>query len=290
MARQYGLVHRAQALEAGISSSGIHRRLGSGTWIRHYRCVYGVAGAPASLEQRGLAACLAVGPEAVVSHLSAGAMWGWCNDRTNIHVTVPGQITARPSCVVVHRTTSLSRADVGRLRRVPVTSPARTLLDLGGLLSEREFAEVLQRAVAEGCVRATRLQQLVAAGPGRGSPGAAALGRLLPFSEQRCHVPTSLEQAVAAVLRDVGPAFVREHPVHVDGHVFYLDFAFPHLRVGVEADGRRWHSDATSFERDRVRQNALVAAEWRVLRVTERQVRADPHGVRDRVRELLVRG
>ena len=76
----------------------------------------------------------------------------------------------------------------------------------------------------------------------------------------------------------------------VGGQVFYLDFAFPHLRVGVEADGRRWHSDAQSFEHDRQRDNALTAAGWRILRVTERQVRTDPAGIRDRVRELVVRG
>ena len=78
--------------------------------------------------------------------------------------------------------------------------------------------------------------------------------------------------------------------MYVDGRVFYLDFAFPHFRVGVEADGRRWHSDAEAFERDRLRDNALTAAGWRILRVTERQVRTDPTGIRDRVRDLILRG
>lgn len=101
---------------------------------------------------------------------------------------------------------------------------------------------------------------------------------------------TSLERAVGAILREAGPSFVREHPVHVDGHVFYVDFAFPHLKVAVEADGRCWHSDAAAFERDRLKHNALLGAGWKVLRVTERQVRTDPAAIRDRIRDLVVRG
>lgn len=100
-----------------------------------------------------------------------------------------------------------------------------------------------------------------------------------------------LERRVAQVLADPSlPPFCREHPVYVDGGVYYLDFAWPHFRVGVEADSRRWHSDAGSFEHDRVRHNSLTAAGWRVVRVTERQVTTDPQAIRDRVRRLLVRG
>ena len=82
----------------------------------------------------------------------------------------------------------------------------------------------------------------------------------------------------------------REHPVFVDGGVYYLDFARPHFKIGVEADGRWWHSDRASFERDRARLNALTAAGWRVPRVTERQARTDPAAIRARVLDLIVRG
>lgn len=246
-------------------------------------------GQSGNVRASALAACLATGPRAVISHVSAGAMWGWRTERAPLHVTVTGQITTRPSGVIVHRTKSLPRADAGKLRRVPVTSPTRTLLDLAASLPEDEFHEILQRAVAEGCVHPARLRQWT--GGRRRSPGATAIRAFLPSSSQRTsHLPTPLERAVADVLRDVGSAFEREHPVVVGGQVFYLDFAFPHLRVGVEADGRRWHSDAQSFEHDRQRDNALTAAGWRILRVTERQVRTDPAGIRDRVRELVVRG
>lgn len=290
MRRQHGLVHRDQAIAAGMSKSAIHRRVGSGAWIRHYRCVYGVAGAPPTFEQRGLAACMATGPSAVLSHLAAGAMWGWCAARGPLHVTVAGQVTARPAGVVMHRTQALAKGDVGRLRRVPVTSPVRTLLDLSAVLREGELDEILQLAVTTGCVVPEKLRHRMGAHGARRRRGAAAVRRLLPETERRSHVPTPLERDVARLLAEVGPAFVREHPIYVDGRVFYADFAFPPFRVAVEVDGRRWHSDARSFERDREKHNALTSAGWRVIRVTERQVRADPQRVRDRVRGLLVRG
>ena len=290
MARQHGLIHRDQARALGMSGSAVHRRLKAGVWVRHYRCVYGVAGSPSTLEQRGLAACLAVGVGAALSHTSAGAMWGWFSERPPIHVTVPGQVTSRPNGLVIHRSTTLVRGDVGKLKGIPVTSPTRTLLDLAALLPEGEVDEMLQRAVTAGCVVPEKLRERATTASRRGSRGPAAVGRLLPASERRSHATTSLERMVAAILKDVGACFVREFPIHVRGRVFYLDFAFPHFRVGVEADGRRWHSDARSFERDRERLNALTAAGWKVVRVTEQQVRTDPGNVRDLVRGLLVRG
>lgn len=273
-----------------MSSSGIHRRLKTGAWTRHYRCVYGVAGTPSTLEQRGLAACLAAGRGAALSHTSAGAMWGLCDHRPPLHALVLGNVTARPPGVVVHRTARLAPGDVGKLRRVPITSPARTIIDLAACLAEEEVEEILQRAVTSGCVSAEKLRSLAPLVRGRAPRGLTTVRRLLHDSGNRPHVASPLEKAVAAVLSDVGPKFEREYPVYVYGGVYYLDFAWPHLRVGVEADGRRWHSDAPSFERDLDRHNALTAAGWRVLRVTERQVRSDPAAVRGRVRELLVRG
>lgn len=290
MARQHGLVHRDQALASGVSPSGIHRRIKAGAWLRHYRCVYGVAGAPETLEQRALAACLAAGPSAAISHVTAAAMWGWCSERIPIHVTVPGQVTARPSGVLIHRTAELRRSDVGKLRGVPVTSPTRTLLDVAAVLSDEETDEILQRAVASGGVVPETLRERAASSRCRRPPGRARVERLLPPAPRRSHVPSPLERSVAGILRECGGSFVCEHPVHVDGRVFYVDFAFPHLRVAIEADGRRWHSDPKAFERDRERHNSLTEAGWRVLRVTEQQVRCEPQAVRDQVLRLLVRG
>lgn len=174
---------------------------------------------------------------------------------------------------------------------MPVTSPCRTLIDLAAVLPERLVEVALSRAIIERRVTPTVLRARIHNMARHGVPGPGVLRKLLRHSGDRCYATSPLERLVADVLRWPGlPPFVREHPVYVEGGVFYLDFAWPHFRVGVEADSQRWHSDARSFERDRVRHNSLTAAGWRVLRTTEAQVRTEPSAVRERVRELLVRG
>lgn len=287
-ARQHGLIHRDQALRCGMTDSGIHRRVRSGTWVRHFRSVYAVAGAPETFEQRGLGACLSIGRGTALSHGSAGRMWGFCDGERGLEVTVRGSVTGNPPGVRVHRTQILARGDVGKLRGVPVTSPARTLIALAAVLPEAEVERALHAAVTGGCVGAAELRTKVLAESGRGRRGPAVLRRLVLDCGRRSHVVTPLEKVVHDVLTRGGlPPLWREYPVLEGGRVFYVDFAFPSVRVGVEADGRRWHSDADSFERDRQKHNALAAAGWTILRVTDREIRTNPEAVRAQVVDLV---
>jgi very-short-patch-repair endonuclease len=250
--------------------------------------VYAFAGTPETFEQRALAACLAIGRGAVLSHRSAGRMWDLCRARRGLDVTVQGSVGSEPPGVRVHRTTTLERGDAGKLRGVPVTSPARTLIDLAAVLTEAELERALQAAVVNGRVDAAMLREKVLRTSGRGRRGPAALRSLLPECERRSHVWTPLERLVADVLRSEGlPPFHREHAVYAGGTVFYLDFAYPDHLVGIEADGRRWHSDAAAFEHDRAKHNALTAAGWKILRVTDRQIRTDADGVRAQLHNLV---
>lgn len=214
-------------------------------------------------------------------------MWGLCDPGGAIAVTVPGSVTAEPPGVVVHRTETLRAGDCGKLRGVPVTSPARTIVDLAGVLAERDVDEILQNAVVAGLLTAADAMRRAAASAGRGQRGPAVVGRLLTESNGRPHLRSRLEDEVAEALEEIGVPFVRELPVYAGAAVYYLDFAFPTALVAVEADGRRWHSDAIAFEGDRRRQNALTAAGWTILRITQAELRADPTGVRNQVRAVL---
>jgi very-short-patch-repair endonuclease len=177
------------------------------------------------------------------------------------------------------------------LRNIPITSPVRTLIDLAGVAPGHVVEAALANAIVERRITAKVLSKRLAQMSRKGVAGPPVLRRLLLQSFDRVHAISPLERRLADVLRCTElPPFCREHPVYVDRGVYYLDFAWPHLRVGVEADSRRWHSDGRSFERDRERDNALTAAGWRMLRVTDYQVRSDPGAVRDWVRSLLVRG
>lgn len=291
-ARQHGVVSRTQAIETGLTKSMLETRVRRGRLERVHPGVYCVAGAPRTFEQRLCAATAWAGPGAVASHLSAGYLWQMVERPPAVNdVWTPRRRTRPPPGVCAHYTETLARRDRGTLRRVPVTSPPRTLIDLAAVLPEHLVEVALSRAIVERRVTATVLRARIHDMARQGVPGPPVLRRLLRRSGDRSYTSSSLERLVGEVLAGPGlPPFHREHPLYVEGGVYYLDFAFPHFRVGVEADSRRWHSDAGSFERDRARHNALTAAGWRILRVTEAQVRGDPAAVRERVLQTIVRG
>ncbi|HEV2757626.1 MAG TPA: type IV toxin-antitoxin system AbiEi family antitoxin domain-containing protein [Actinomycetota bacterium] len=288
--RQHGVVIRQQVIEAGVTKSMLERRIRHGRFVRLHPGVYAVAGAPRTFEQRCFAAAAWGGAGAVVSHETAAHLWRMTEaPPSGSDVSSPRKRTRPPPSIRMHLSSDLRGRDKGRLRNVPVTSPARTLVDVAGVWPEARVDEALQRAVVTGCVSTRLLRERIAGMPRRGSRGAAVLRRLLRDSCLRLESP--LERAVARVLADAElPAFCREHPVYAQGRVFYVDFAWPHFRVGIEADGRRWHSEAGAFEADRERQNLLTTAGWRLLRVTHRQVVSTPGEVGRQVRELLATG
>lgn len=290
--RQHGVVTRAQASGCGLTKSMLATRVRRGRLRRIHPGVYCVGGSPPTFEQRAFAAAAWAGKGSVLSHRSAGYLWALVDRRPPVdELWTPRRRTRPPAGVCPHFTKDLAARDQGRLHNIPITSPTRTLIDLAAVLPPPLVEAALSKAIAERRTTAgalwTRLREMSR----QGFEGPPVLRRFLSQSNGRSHARSPLERLVAETLAGPGlPPFCREHPVYVDGGVYYLDFAWPHFRVGVEADSRRWHSDARSFEHDRVRLNCLTAAGWRVVRVTERQVRMEPHAVRDRVRELLVKG
>jgi very-short-patch-repair endonuclease len=268
----------------------LETRVRTGRLARVHPGVYRCAGAPLTFEQQAFAAVAWAGHPAVLSHRSAAHLWQMTTTKAPAvtEICSPRKRTRPPRSISAHFTTDLPTRDCGKLRNVPVTSPARTLIDLAAVLPESLVEEALHRAIVGGCLDARVLRERLARACRQGSRGPAVLRKLLESSARESHVATPLERAVAAALTSpLLPPFRREYPVFVKGDVYYLDFAFPHFRVAVEADGRRWHSDAESFERDRARHNALTAAGWKIIRVTAEQVRNDPDGVRQQVVGLV---
>lgn len=290
-ARQHGVVTRRQVLAVGVTKSMLETRVRSGHLRRIHPGVYCVAGAPRTFEQGAFAATAWAGGGAVVSHTSAAHLWRMVDGPPDCTEISSGRKRTRPPPgVTAHFTSALPPRDRGTLRNIPITSPVRTLIDLAGTLPEPQVERALHHALVDRRVTTHLLRGRLRTMPARGLRGPAVLRSLL-HGAGRSHVTSPLERSVAQVLTAADlPPFRREHPVVVDGGVYYLDFAWPHFKIAVEADGRRWHSDPASFERDRARLNALTAAGWRVLRVTERQARSDPGAIRARVRDLVVRG
>ncbi|MDQ3982310.1 MAG: type IV toxin-antitoxin system AbiEi family antitoxin domain-containing protein [Actinomycetota bacterium] len=288
-ARQHGVVTRKQAIYAGLTRGMLDRRLQHRRLMRVHPGVYLVAGAPRTFEQRAFAAVAWAGPEAYVSHRSAAYLWKIVSEAPAVvDVCCTRKLTRTPPGVQARFTTGLRARDRGLLNGIAISSPIRTVIDLVGTLPLNEAEEALQRAIVAGHVDAEKLRRAASCLAAPGKRGPAVIAKLLTPRDGASHVPSPLERMVADMLAEPGfPPFVREYPVSVDGHVFYVDFAYPYHLVGIEVDGRRWHSDARAFERDRVKRNALTGLGWQILHVTHEQVRTDRVRVRDQLRALL---
>jgi predicted transcriptional regulator of viral defense system len=147
-ARQHGVVSRVQLLDAGVTDHAIERRLRSGSLHRVLRGVYVVGYGSTAPLTRAMAAVLACGPGTVLSHRSAGALWelglGWSGA---VEVTAPAE--HRCDGVIAHRSRTLARENVTVRDGIPVTTVARTLIDLADVLADRALA----RAVNEAQIR-----------------------------------------------------------------------------------------------------------------------------------------
>jgi hypothetical protein len=287
---QYGLITFDQARAGGLSVRAVRHRLDSGRWDACHVGVYAVAGAPRSWEQRVLAACLAAGPGAVASHRCAAQLWGLDGaDGGTIELSV-----ARPAChrlpgVVVHRSTDLDRSPPTARRGIPVTGPARTLVDLGAVVRPWVVERALDAGVARRLVTVAGMRRELDALARKGRRGAGVLRALLDERSDAGRIESALEAAMLRLCRDhCVPAPVCQFEVRAGGRLLgRVDFAYPHLRLALEVDGYEHHSSLAAFSRDRVRQNDLVTAGWTVLRFTWNDLSHHPERVAGSVRRLL---
>jgi very-short-patch-repair endonuclease len=240
-------------------------RARTGRLHRLYRGVYAVGHPAPPVEGRFLAAVKACGLRAVLSHLAAAFLWGLIEDEPEvIDVTVTGGSRVHPG-VRVHRCSDLARNETTRRAEIPVTTPARTIVDLAAIVPERELRHLIRRA--EGKKR-LELEQLVALHRRRARRrGNAKLGRAIALGSGPTR--TVLEDVVLDLLLESG--FERPDvnvPMRVGGRVVVPDFRWPRQHLIVEADGAAWHDQKIAGEDDAERQALLEAHGERVLRVT----------------------
>jgi very-short-patch-repair endonuclease len=240
--------------------------------------VYAVGYVSSSPLTRAMAAVLASGRGAVLSHRSAAALWDidprWGDV---VDVTSPGGRQHRG--VVVHRSRTLTALDVTKHAGVPVTTVARTLIDLADVLDDLALA----RAVNEARLRGLRLEKLgvlLARSPGRRA--AARLRDLVGHAD----TPTR------SVLEDRFVAFVERYELprpEINQRIagYEVDMLWRPQRLVAELDGRRFHESPRSFERDREKDACLVASGYRVVRITWRRLADQPAREAQRLRKLL---
>ena len=216
-----------------------------------------------------MAAVLACGPDAVLSHTSAGELWGMLRSdrppssadvRPSLpHVTVPGAAKTRQG-IRVHRSRTLFPSAVTRRASIPVTTPSRTLTDLRRLLPQPQFAAALRQA--------------------------EYLGLPLDPILEPDHTRSELEARFLNLCRRHR---LPKPAVNVPVGPFIADFLWPERRLIAELDGYRAHSGPAAFEADRARDVKLKARGYDVVRLTWRQVLSEPRATAATVRRLLSR-
>ncbi len=280
--RQDNVITLEQLRRAGLGRRALDWRVTSGSLQRLHRGVYLVGPAPPSFPARARAAALAVGPRAVVSHEAAAALHGLRPPRAgDIDVTVDGRCPRRRAGIVVHRS-SLVRTDVGLVHGIPVTSPARTICDLAAGLAEVELGQLLIDARQARCVTDRELR--TAAERTAHRPGAAAMRALLTDEREDGYSRSIAERKLRALICAAGLA-TPGYNAKVQG--FLVDGVWAAQKLILEVDGRTFHGHAAAFEADRRRDQILVAAGFRVIRVTWRQLVHEPIGVAVRIAQAL---
>jgi very-short-patch-repair endonuclease len=281
-ASQWGVLSLSELQACGLSRDAVSDRALNGRLHPIHRGVYAIGHPNLPLEGRFLAAVKASGPTAVLSHHAAAALWGFMSwEERYPEVTVLGTARHAHPGLRIHRTTRLDLGDTTRHCGIPITTPARTLLDLAATLDHRPLRAATRRAQSLNRVNVRQLVAILARH--RQRPGSAKLARIVATGP----APTrsELEDAVLDLM-------LRGGHVHPDVNVPYVvagqktipDFRWPEQRLVVEADGAAWHDNQLAREDDAERQALLEAHGERVLRVTWDQAIARPGQTLARIR------
>jgi very-short-patch-repair endonuclease len=278
--RQHGVIARWQLLGFGLGARAIDWRVGSGRLHPVWRGVYAV-GRP-DLGQLGywMAAALACGSSAVLSHGSAAALWGFGSERGGlIDVSVPAGSPRRRPAIRVHRRAVLRPEDVTTHRGIPVTSPVLTLIDEATELAPRRLERAVNEADKLDRVKVDDLSETLTRH--RPLPGLASLRKLLDPLTFRLS-DSDLEQAMRE-RADAAGLPTPETKAWVNG--YEVDFFWPGLGIVVEADGLRYHRTPLQQRRGLERDQAHTASGLRPLRFSHWQIAFDP----DYVQRILRR-
>jgi very-short-patch-repair endonuclease len=273
--RQHGVVTREQLLAAGLSSKAIRHRLERGRLHTVWPGVYAAGRPELTRYGRWMAAVLSCGPEAVLSHQSAGELWEIRQPRNGpIQVSVPKHVNRQRPGLTLFR-----RAVLPRTHRhgIPTTPPGQTLIDLAAVLDDSALEAAINEADKKDLIHPKRLHEVAKA---TRAPGAKRLRDLLDRQTFTLSDST-LERRFLPIAQRAGLPRPQTQ-VRVNGH--RVDFFWPDLGLVVETDGGRYHRTPAQQTADRRRDQAHAANGLTPLRFTHAQI----HYERDDVVATLV--
>lgn len=268
---QHGCAHREQLLLAGLGRSAIAHRLKTHRYVLLHRAVYLIDPARADDWTPATAVVLRFAGDALLSGCSAGALWRLLEDLPACpEVTLVGRSSHPVAGVKLRRVSGLDRRDIAWRQGLPVTSVARTIVDLAGVLSALELENAIVAALHLRLTRIGEIQAALDRAPG--SRGVATLRRLLGQGGYARTRSAYERKLLEMIIRAGLPRPLTNY--RISGHE--VDMCWPDRRLVLEFDGFKFHGDRRAFEQDRRRDQDLAAAGYRVIRVTARQVEEEP--------------
>jgi very-short-patch-repair endonuclease len=279
--RQHGVISRRQLIDLGLQRGAIAHRVKQGRLHPIHRGVYSLG--HRRLTQRGhwIAAVLACGEEALLSHRSAAALWGLQRPRSS-----PVEVTSRhggrgKQGIALHEGRVHPEERTTR-DGIPVTSVARTLFDLAEVVDYQRLERAWEEADRLNLLETRAVERVCKRGQGRHA--LQPIQRLLTAAQATTVTRSPLEDRFASLCR-------KHHlpPPAVNTVVlgFEVDALWPRERLAVELDSFAFHRHRAAFERDRARDAALQAAGYRVIRLTHRRLEQDSASVAGELRRLL---
>jgi very-short-patch-repair endonuclease len=286
-AAQHGVVARRQLLARSLSRHEIQSRLRSGRLHSFHLGVY--AAGHNRLTQRGrwMAAVLACGEGATLSHRSAAALWGIAEvPDTRVEVIVPRNRASRHrgnrASIAIHGTRELPDEQRTVRYSIPVTTVSRTLLDLAGSVAPARL-----RRAFEAADRLELLDLRGLVGLCESARCHAGTGRLRALAAEHLALPETRSELERRFLRLCERAALPRPAVNVVVAGFEVDCFWPSRRLVVELDGYQFHHDRASFERDRRRDAALQVAGHTVVRVTHTRLVGEEASIVAELEKLL---
>jgi very-short-patch-repair endonuclease len=267
--RHHGVVSREQLVAAGLTARTIGRAVQAGRLRPLLRGVFAVGHTALSRKGWWMAALLACGDGAALSHHAAGAVWGFRHGPVlPVHVTTQSDRGRKQRSLVVHRA-RLTDHEVMRVDNLRVTTPARTIVDLAATLAPRAMRATVERAQD---LKRFHRDEIAAAATGR--RGTKRLGELIALMDpDKDNARSYLERLFVAVVRRARLPRPNVNQPIADAR---RDFVWPDHRLVIEVDGYAYHSSREDLRRDRRRDRQLTALGWRPARFTYEEVAFEP--------------
>ncbi len=272
--RQHGVVGVWQLLAMGVSRHWVKYRVAAGLLFRIHHGVYAVGRRTLTRQGHWMAAVLSCGSDTVLSHRTAAALHGLRDtNQRKVDVTVPGDWRADRATIRIHSST-LDPDDIATVDGIPVTSVARTILDLAGVLDEDQLLQVIEEGDRLGTFDLRAMERAMARRPK--SRGIAQLRHILADYRDAPDLRSKLERDFFALIKRA-----QLPPPQLNTMVagFLVDVCWPQWRLVVELDGRGFHARRRAFETDRIKDARFQRHRYRILRITYKRVHEQPDAV-----------